>query len=355
MTGEDRVPVPRSCPQGHSVPPGHLFCPTCGLRMPSTASPDHGPPPADGRAIASTLAKPPVVSPPANVAAPRVIPAPLPPSKPSPQPGVASEPQTGNLHTPRSSKSSKKTLLLLVTVALLAATVGVISGVVLSGSTGHGPTGAALHTTSSVPTATPAATRPLAPTRRAPGSRSPVTTTTVATTTTQATTSTSKRKTSSSPRPRIHFKALTIAAIAKDLSASSKVRPTVQKALNDFELCRITGQGGAQVLQHSMQVRSHVIAGLSRLSPTSLPEGRRLLADLRSALADSIAADGDFARWMEITGTTGSCDRSPGQDPNYQAGLRASQAANQAKRAFLSLWNPIARAHGRATYKAGQI
>jgi hypothetical protein len=148
---------------------------------------------------------------------------------------------------------------------------------------------------------------------------------------------------------------VTVATLASYVAQSARVRPTVQRALDDFELCRITATTGAKVLEHSIRVRQAIMNALPKLRASSVRAGHRLVADLRSALMSSIAADGAFQRWMGDAAPAGHCGTNPAQDANYQDGLKASTAANTAKRAFLGLWNPLARSYHRATYKAGMI
>src|SRR5205085_2814424 len=147
-----------------------------------------------------------------------------------------------------------------------------------------------------------------------------------------------------------------MAAIGGYLERSAAVRPSVQQALNGVESCSESPSSGEATIQQAIDARQGILSDLQTLSVSGLPNGGQLAASLTTAMQDSVNADRDFQSYMADFANAGSpCGSDPNQDSNYAAAVAASTSANNAKGAFLGLWNPMAPGYGQPTYSSGQF
>ena len=72
------------------------------------------------------------------------------------------------------------------------------------------------------------------------------------------------------------------------------------------------------------------------------------------ALFASALVDTDLARWAEGKIARG-CHRTSRSDAGLRASYLPERQAAAGKRAFASLWNPVARRYGLTTYQPNQF
>ncbi|MFC4072593.1 hypothetical protein [Actinoplanes subglobosus] len=85
---------------------------------------------------------------------------------------------------------------------------------------------------------------------------------------------------------------------------------------------------------------------------SALSGGEELRAGLLEALRYAWEADQGFLAWAEPT-LSGGCGAA--DDSGYDRGRSASTSAGAAKRAFLTRWNPVAKANGLRARSADDI
>ena len=143
-------------------------------------------------------------------------------------------------------------------------------------------------------------------------------------------------------------------SLAALLAQSVTDRDTVNAAYNDVKSCGQNLSGDVQTFRHAATSRTQLLGklasmpGRSALSPA-------MLGDLTSAWRASLAADNDFAAWAKDQVKQG-CS-APGNllDPHYVAANGPDLQATASKRAFIRLWNPVARSYGLTVYRQNQF
>ena len=146
-----------------------------------------------------------------------------------------------------------------------------------------------------------------------------------------------------------------VAQVTPQIRQSVSARAAVVTATRSVGACRMAPGQGISRMNRAISERRAVITRLGTLSVTAVPNGRRLLADFKQVLQQSIRADQGFTGWMRDIQNSGTCPLNTAADASYQAGLRASRQANSAKLSFLGLWNPLASRFGQPRYTASQI
>jgi hypothetical protein len=128
---------------------------------------------------------------------------------------------------------------------------------------------------------------------------------------------------------------------------------TVVGAVGDLDGCKHLKPARTD-LGTVTQNRDNLLAQLR-----TLPGRSALPADLMSALTDaeqaSAQVDGHLHDWAQDL-INGGCDpKTARSDPQYQASLGGDSIASSDKAKFVSLWNPLAKKYGLATYQVDQL
>ncbi len=141
--------------------------------------------------------------------------------------------------------------------------------------------------------------------------------------------------------------------LAALLGHSVTDRASVNGAFTDVETCGPRQAQDVRTFSQAAGSRRQLLAqlasmpGRSALSPS-------MLADLASAWQASASADTDLAAWAHDQ-ATGGCSAGNQSDPHFQAATGPNRQATAGKRAFLRLWDPLARQYGLTTYQQNQI
>src|SRR5579875_3180759 len=297
---------------GHPVQPGSRFCPVCGRPASGGAAPPH-PPSAPSPAVpASPAALPPASS----AAAPRPQPEsapwdswyvprrpPPPPPGPRPWPAPPGDLPAAILGGLRPAGGPRRSRRRLVPVIVAAALVAIVAALVVararSGSTAA--SGAA------------------------------------------------------GIRPPASSQAARQAAVRLSglLAQSVTDRAAVIDAVADVRGCGPSLGRDARTFARAAGSRKRLLSLLGSLPGRSLLPAA-MLQDLAGAWQASAQADTDLAGWAHDEIARG-CHR----DSRSDAGLRASYVpdgrATAGKRAFVRLWNPVARRYGLTTYQWNQL
>ena len=108
-----------------------------------------------------------------------------------------------------------------------------------------------------------------------------------------------------------------------------------------------------QAFESAAGARQGLLSQLASLPGRSaLP--RQMLQALTRAWLASVTADRDFARWAQDELTQG-CTQNDQADPNFQAAAGPDNRATTGKKAFVSLWNPMAAQYGLPSYRWNQL
>ena len=86
----------------------------------------------------------------------------------------------------------------------------------------------------------------------------------------------------------------------------------------------------------------------------AMVESAAMLQDLTSAWQASAQVDTDLAGWADDLITRG-CHGKSRSDAHLRASRAPESQATVGKRAFASLWNPLARQYGLTTYQRDQL
>jgi hypothetical protein len=137
------------------------------------------------------------------------------------------------------------------------------------------------------------------------------------------------------------------------LSQSTSDRAAIAAAVNDVTSCGPLLSADRQIFQQAAASRQSLIneltsLGLKRYLPTAL------LSDLTGAWQASEQADLDYAEWAGDQNTNG-CTPNDQTDPGFQAASTPDDEATTDKKAFVSLWNPIASEYGLTNYEWTQL
>ncbi|MDI6102406.1 hypothetical protein QLQ12_27685 [Actinoplanes sp. NEAU-A12] len=141
------------------------------------------------------------------------------------------------------------------------------------------------------------------------------------------------------------------AAIDAVLSQSVKSRRKLNEAIQRISDCDDLGAAVTDITAVGAERQSQMDT-VRNADLSALPTGETLRSGLISALQHAWEADQGFLRWAEPT-LTGGCGAA--NDAGYDRGRAASTDAGAAKRAFLTDWNPVARANGLSTRSADDI
>ena len=234
-------------------------------------------------------------------------PGPAGPGPASPDPGG---PDPGGSDPERSARRIRARGPVLTAGAVVVVAAAVVSGVVLSGRSVPAHPAAA--------TPTPAASSP-SPTLSSP---------------------------SAAASPTAPVTASQQAAALKELlTSSAAARTTLHNAVTQVGACTNL-PGAVSQLQAVVNRRAGQYDRASSLSTAALPGGTQVKSKLLAALGSSLTADRDYLSWARQQLTSGCTPTS--QSSTYNAAFNASQQADEAKQAFVQVWNPVAARYGIA-------
>lgn len=143
------------------------------------------------------------------------------------------------------------------------------------------------------------------------------------------------------------------ASLAALLQSSVSDRSSVNAAYNDVLQCGPNLTQDAQTFSSAAASRQQLLSQLiSMPGGSALPS--QMLSDLTAAWQASINADKDFAGWAQDE-ASGNCTPNGQSDPHFQAANGPDLQATAAKKAFTSLWNPVASQYGLTRYQQGEL
>jgi hypothetical protein len=145
--------------------------------------------------------------------------------------------------------------------------------------------------------------------------------------------------------------AATATAVDRQLDRSVQARAGVQPALDRIAACE-ADETQLAMLRHAAAVRRELINGLRVMDLSALPNAETLRKRLTALWLYSAAADDFYVRWGD---NQLGCFGEAADDEAKATGDRYSVKATAAKKAFLSLWNPIAAEYGLDQRDQAQI
>jgi hypothetical protein len=137
------------------------------------------------------------------------------------------------------------------------------------------------------------------------------------------------------------------------LAQSVTDRAAVIDAAEDVRGCGPSLRQDARTFARAASSRQRLLSLLGSLPGRSLLPAA-MLTDLTRAWQASAQVDTDLARWAEDAITRG-CHRNSRSDAQLRASYVPESQATVGKRAFASLWNPLARRYGLRTYQRNQL
>jgi hypothetical protein len=148
---------------------------------------------------------------------------------------------------------------------------------------------------------------------------------------------------SSSPPPSLG--AQQAAALDTLLISSSTARTALYRAVKQVAGCANL-PGAVSDLQNVVNQRAGEYHRAMALPVSALPDGAKVKSALTTALRLSLQADQDYLTWARQQRSSGCTPSS--QSGTYNAAFGASQRADNAKAAFVTVWNPDADRYGLA-------
>jgi hypothetical protein len=137
------------------------------------------------------------------------------------------------------------------------------------------------------------------------------------------------------------------------LAQSVTDRAAVTRAAEDVRGCGPSLHQDARTFARAASSRQQLLSRLASLPGRSvLPAA--MLQDLTGAWQASAQVDTDLARWAQGKIDRG-CHRNSPPDARLRASYVPEARAAAGKRAFASLWNPLARQYGLTTYQRNQL
>jgi hypothetical protein len=137
------------------------------------------------------------------------------------------------------------------------------------------------------------------------------------------------------------------------LAQSVTDRAAVIDAVADVRGCGPSLHKDARIFADAASSRRRLLSRLGSLPGRSLLPAV-MLQDLAGAWQASAQVDTDLARWTDAK-IAGGCHRHGRSDARLRASYIPDGQATTDKRAFASLWNPVAERYGLATYQWNQL
>jgi len=141
--------------------------------------------------------------------------------------------------------------------------------------------------------------------------------------------------------------------LSRLLAQSVTDRAAVTGAAEDVRGCGPSLRQDARTFARAASSRQHLLSLLARLPGRPLLPAA-MLQDLTGAWQASAQVDTDLARWTQDNIAHG-CHGSSRSDASLRASSIPEGRAADGKRAFATLWNPIARQYGLTTYQRNQL
>jgi len=137
------------------------------------------------------------------------------------------------------------------------------------------------------------------------------------------------------------------------LAQSVTDRAAVTHAAEDVRSCGPSLPQDARTFARAASSRQHLLSRLASMPGRSvLPAA--MLQDLAGAWQASAQVDTDLAQWAQGKIDRG-CHRNSPPDAHLRASYVPEARAAVGKRAFASLWNPLARQYGLTTYQRNEL
>jgi serine/threonine protein kinase len=133
------------------------------------------------------------------------------------------------------------------------------------------------------------------------------------------------------------------AALDTLLISSSTARTALHRAVKQVAGCANL-PGAVSDLQNVVNQRAGEYHRAMTLPVSALPDGATVKSALTTALRLSLQADQDYLTWARQQRASGCTPSS--QSGTYNAAFSASQRADNAKAAFVTVWNPDADRYG---------
>lgn len=157
----------------------------------------------------------------------------------------------------------------------------------------------------------------------------------------------------SSTTTSVSASALTAARSLNNLLVQNEQnRTSVQGATEQITSCGDVAGAVAQLRQRAA-FRAGLVAELSDLDVSALPDSSALVADLHNAWQSSISSDDAYAQWG--TDETPSCTPNDVGNAHFRAAQASDATATEAKRAFAARWDAEAPSYGLPQWQAGQL
>jgi hypothetical protein len=137
------------------------------------------------------------------------------------------------------------------------------------------------------------------------------------------------------------------------LAQSVTDRAAVIDAVADVRGCGPSLHQDARIFASAASSRKRLLSRLGNLPGRSLLPAA-MLQDLTGAWQASALADTDLAQWADDKIARG-CHHNRRSDARLRASYAPDGQATADKRAFASLWNPVARRYGLTTYQWNQL
>jgi hypothetical protein len=137
------------------------------------------------------------------------------------------------------------------------------------------------------------------------------------------------------------------------LAQSVTDRSSTVNAASSVSQCGPALSQDPQVFENAAASRQLLLSRLASLPGRSALSGQMLQA-LTGAWQASATADQDFARWAQDELSQG-CTPNDQADPSFQAAADPDGQATTGKKAFVSLWNPMATQYGLPSYHWNQL
>ncbi|MDG4816534.1 hypothetical protein O7628_13610 [Micromonospora sp. WMMD956] len=126
--------------------------------------------------------------------------------------------------------------------------------------------------------------------------------------------------------------------VAAILDESIVGRQNLLTAIGLIRKCKI-GDATRRGIQNAAKNRQTLLAKVTVLDTSPLPEGAEIKSGLQAALARSLEADEAYLKWYDAA--KGHCPKQSGR--LFAAIDKANERSQDAKAAFLAVWNPVAR------------
>lgn len=194
------------------------------------------------------------------------------------------------------------------------------------------------------------------------GSSSSTSTTAPASTTTAAPTTTTTAPTTTTADPGVAALRGAMVDLDRILVQSTQGRGQVGNAVAGVKSCSINPQEASREINNVISNRQSVLAQINAVDTRGSAQAGALVGQLRNAIQYSIDADIHYRDWMVFlytdyyyTTPIGCPSGAAPTNAAYDAGNASSGQATNAKRSFVSAYNPVAQSYGLRTWSDTEI